>query len=174
MVVEIPLTQGYVALVDDEDAERVLAMGKWYPLKKGRGVNARVCAWRQPYDPSAKRRKTIYMHRVILDAPVGMDVDHINHNELDNRRANLRVCNRSENMRNLRKPEGGTSRYKGVHFEAQTRRWKAQIRSPEGKQTNLGRFDAEEEAARVYDAAARKYFGEFAALNFPVAGEGGC
>jgi len=166
MVVEIPLTQGKVALVDDEDAARVLAMGRWHasPYSGGR--------WRASHAKKVDGHNVVvFMHRFLMDAPQGMDVDHINGDGLDNRRENLRLCTRAENLRNKRK-YCGTSRYKGVFWHRYRHRWLAHIRLNR-RNIYVGTFDNEEEAARAYDEAARKYHGEFATLNFPQEGERG-
>jgi hypothetical protein len=109
--------------------------------------------------------KKVYMHRLIMNPPAGMVVDHINGNRWDNRRGNLRVCTQAENLRNSRKSRG-TSRFKGVFWDAVRRKWRAIIRY-QGKTVHLGRFSDEVKAARAYDRAAVKLFGQYARLNFP-------
>jgi len=105
------------------------------------------------------------MHRVILDAPMNMLVDHINGNGLDNRRENLRICTNTENLRNRGKDRDNTSGYKGVVIKKGEKKFRAQIRVNQ-KTIHLGSFSTPEEAARAYDDAAREYFGEFAWTNF--------
>ena len=113
------------------------------------------------------------MHRLILGAPLGADVDHRDGDGLNNTRSNLRLASRSQNMANVtRTVHGASSKYKGITFIARLRLhpWKAQI-TVGGQHIDLGRWATEEEAARAYDAAAVKYFGEFARTNFG-AGDG--
>ena len=102
----IALTQGKVALVDDEDYECLMAMGSWCAVIRSSG-------WRAQTQHNGKLQ---YMHRIILDAPSNLEVDHINHDTLDNRRCNIRLCTRSQNMQNQRKSSGKSSKYKGVSW----------------------------------------------------------
>lgn len=160
---EIQLTRGYVAIVDDEDYERV-AQHKWqaniFPRADGSlNVYAQRGVRKSDGCKSVQR-----LHRFILDAPAGMDIDHINGNSLDNRRSNLRVCTRSENMCNQRPRACGSSAFKGVSWFKRDAKWRAQIRI-DGKTINLGCFTSEIDAARAYDAAATKNYGEFARTN---------
>jgi hypothetical protein len=121
------------------------------------------------------RETRVGLHRFVMNCPKGMEVDHINHNKLDNRKENLRICTRSENGKNLRKTPGhGTSQFKGVQYspkastmiKERSKPWQAGIRA-NGTQHSLGMFATEEEAAMVYDEASRKHHGEYGVLNFP-------
>lgn len=106
------------------------------------------------------------MHRLILDAPDGVDVDHINRNKLDNRKANLRLVSRSHNMMNTDLRSTNTSGYKGVSWSQVAGKWEARIRRDE-RQYFLGLYPTSDDAARAYDAKARELFGDVAVLNFP-------
>lgn len=155
---EIPLTQGFCALVDDADYEW-LSSFRWY--------------FASGYARTRVGKAFVYMHRLIMGEPDG-PVDHKNRSSLDNRRENLRLATYSGNAANrLKHLRNGTctSLYKGV------------IRRPCGSfytllyhnkhNYYLGSFRDEVEAARAYDAKAKEIFGEFARLNFPdVSGEG--
>ena len=157
MVVEVPLSKGKTTLIDRDDFERV-TKHKWYLGSMGKGYAAHSV-----WQPGGKT-KAIYLHRFILDAPPGMEVDHINGDPLDNTRKNLRLCTHKQNTYNQRvQTRVKASRFRGVR-SSRGKRWIAQIRV-DGKQMYLGIFECEEDAARVYDEAAKKYFGEFAYLN---------
>jgi hypothetical protein len=114
------------------------------------------------------------MHHLAIDVPPGCFCDHINHNGLDNRKANLRVATRKQNVWHRRKFSGRTydglkqpsrSKYKGVDWSKEMKRWRVRIRV-NGKRLYLGSFENEIDAAKAYDEASKKYHGEFAALNF--------
>lgn len=149
---EIPLTQGRVALVDDEDFERASAF-KWYFQRNGYAARD----GRMPGEPS-----TVLLHRFILNAKSGMYVDHIDHDGLNCQRSNMRLCTHGQNMGNRRKSRGCASGFKGV--TAAGVRWKAEI-VVSRKRIYLGCFATEREAAAAYDDAAKREYGEFACLN---------
>jgi len=106
------------------------------------------------------------MHRLITNAPAGMLVDHRNHNGLDNRRENMRVCTREQNSHNQRPYRGSSCGYKGVTLHKRDGVFEVNIRY-KGNLNYIGRFKDADDAARAYDKKAKELFGEFAYLNFP-------
>lgn len=158
--VTVPLTRGFSTVVDEADAERVLER-KWF----AQGKEPHVYAARHQRVGDAQL--TIYLHRFLLDAEPGEEVDHINGDRLDNRRANLRIATHQENSRNTGRRSDNLSGYKGV--SAQGDRWRANIRIGD-EQVYLGAFDTAEAAARAYDSEAVKRYGRFARVNFTPAG----
>ncbi len=158
----IPLTQGMYAIVDPEDYER-LNKYKWYASEGGSTFYAARCLW----DPVTKKKRTIKMHREIIKPPHPLVVDHINHNGLDNRKANLRPATKSQNTINKAcvKRKGAHSKYHGVTWQKSNKKWQAQIRA-KGNPRIIGYYNDEIKAAKAYDEAARKHHGEFAVLNF--------
>ena len=158
----IPLSQGKYAIVDPEDYE-YLSKDKWYAAK---GHNT-FYAVRGKWSKGRKKRDEIRMHRVIMRPPAHLFVDHINHNGLDNRKANLRLATYSQNVHNRKKfAKPATSKYKGVSWHKSVRQWTAAIQV-NGKRIHLGSFNDQAAAAKAYDRAAKKYHKEFAILNFP-------
>jgi hypothetical protein len=149
----IPLTQGYFAIVDADDYEN-LSQYKWHVKVKRNGC----------YACRAEGKKKISMHRQILNAPPGMHCDHINHNGLDNRKANLRLCTPQQNSFNQRPRANSTSSYKGVFWDALKRKWRAQIKH-NNRFIHIGYFECEADAAIAYDDYAIDLLGEFAWLN---------
>ena len=147
----IELVRGGTALVDDDDREFINGF-KWYPHTGG-------------YAIAYKNNLYIYMHRLILNSEKGVLVDHINKNKLDNRRSNLRPVTRSQNLFNSSGQKHRKSKYKGVFYAKQNRKWCAQISYYKSKRKGLGYFLTEEAAALAYNDAAKKYFGEYAQLN---------
>lgn len=156
---------GRFALVDPEDAERVLSY-RWCPAMVAQNGDRQYL-----YAVSSKARPSRYMHRFILGiTDPKVKVDHINHNGLDNRRCNLRVGSHQQNLFNRRPNAHATSQYKGVHWVKSRERWRARIRF-NGRDICIGDFEDEQEAAEAYDDAALMLFGSRAYLNFPAEGE---
>lgn len=153
----IMLTQGYSCIVDDADYE-FLSQWSWHVL-----IGSHVYAVRNSEPVNGKRRH-ILMHRVLCNTPDGMDTDHINGNSLDNRRANLRVATRNQNMHNRKPNAKGSSKYKGVSWHKQHRKWIVNIQVNKVKHF-LGLFTDEKEAAMAYERRAKEEFGEFHRSN---------
>ena len=157
---EIALTQGKVAIVDDADYESLNQL-KWYAQKTCSGWYAARRVGKEG------DKILILMHREILKTPANKETDHIDGNGLNNQRHNLRAATRAQNQHNQRKQKG-TSKFKGVSRRRDCDRWQVQIRVDK-RDIRLGLFSSETEAAKAYDTAAQKYFGEFAHLNFKQA-----
>lgn len=155
----IPLTQGKEALVDDKDYDR-LSQWKWYAHRRSDFWYAE-----RQVRVTPNKQRALKMHREIMLTPKGMMTDHINHDGLDNRRANLRVCSHAQNMQNSRSAKNSSSLYKGVSFDKKSGKWDVRIHI-DGGQCFLGRFHCELDAAEVYDNKAREEYGEFACTNF--------
>ena len=158
----IPLTQGKETLVDDQDYE-YLIQWDWCANRKDSAfyTQGRIDG-----------NTTTSIHQVLgklLGFSSGVNVDHINRNGLDNRRENLRPASKMENARNRGPQVNNTSGFKGVTLYRYDDTWQAQIHV-RGKNIYLGRFDDKVEAAKAYNEAAKKHFGEFAWLN-PIPGE---
>jgi hypothetical protein len=163
-VKEIPVSGGLVALVDDADYELVRAY-TWTAVRSPdkRSIYAKA------YIPGSPPRRNVRMHRLILDASRDIGVDHIDLDGLNNQRGNLRFATNGQNKRNSAKYRTAagnitSSTFKGVSWDQQGRRWRAQCRV-NGKRTHLGSFRSEAEAALVYNKVALKQYGEFARLN---------
>lgn len=157
---EIGLTQGHKTVVDDEDFE-FLNLTNWHAYV---GHNEHVYAVRNERI-SATKRTTLKMHRILIGAKSGELVDHINGNTLDNRKSNLRICNKYQSAQNRGKFAGTQSKFKGVRWHvSEPKHWQAVIKNNR-KCISLGYFKSEIEAARVYDSAAIKFHGEFARTN---------
>ena len=159
----IRLTEGKFTIVEPQDFYH-LNNFDWF-TKKGR-----KCFYAVRFNNQSNKGPTMLsMHRQIMNPPAGLLVDHRNTDSLDNRRANLRLATNSQNQCNKRKTSSHTSsRYIGVSFNKHRKKWLAYI-TYGGKTIWLGAFDNEIDAAKAYDAAAKKYHGEFARLNFPEA-----
>lgn len=162
MAKEIPTNNGPVAIVDDEDYERI-AKFRWTATKKHalrcRRVNGKVINY--------------LMHREILNPPADMEIDHINGNGFDNRKANLRLCTSRQNTYNRGKHKRNTTGYKGVSMIKKSGRFLASagVTDPVTKKrttVRFGYFDTAIEAAKAYDKGIRELHGEFAYVNFPV------
>lgn len=152
---EIKLTRGHVAIVDDEDFDE-LSKFKWHAMPSRHYVYAA----RSEKVPGG-RVLHHKMHRQLKGFPEGM-VDHANGNTLDNRRSNLRVCERGQNVANQKCKPG---RLKGV--TAWGAKWRSRIGAGGAPKSHIGVFESPIAAAIAYDQAARAKYGAFAKLNFP-------
>jgi len=164
---EIRLTQGYIALVDDEDYARVNKY-KWcarVDRRKDKSI-VKVYALRNVLSETGKNT-TQLMHRFILGVTdTSVEVDHNPDNSgLNNQRSNLRLATSAQNSRNRRLSVANSSGFKGVSFCKARGTWKSQIETEEHT-THLGRYKTPEQAARAYDEAAKRLFGDFASTNF--------
>lgn len=157
-MIEIPLTRGQVALIDDADFELV-SQHKWCAFWSPRGR----CFYAVTSTQKEYKRTTIYMHRLIMGASISEKVDHINRRTLDNRRSELRLASHAQNMHNRGKTIKNTSGYKGVSWDRINNKWVAEIWENK-KKTHLGRFLTKEEAYAAYCEAALRLHGEFARL----------
>ena len=156
---EISLTKGKVAIVDDQDGPLVMRY-RWYAI-----LNKGTWYARTSLPRVDGIQKHVSMHRLILNATPGQQVDHRDGDGLNNRRCNLRRATQSENNFNRRRlRQVKTSKFKGVCFRPQLNKWYAQI-AKHGRVIYLGVFTHEEDAAQAYDGAAATLFGEFAAPN---------
>jgi HNH endonuclease len=154
VVIEVPLSQGLVAVIDDDDAEAVLSVGKWSAL---RGANTFYGA------RMFGRSRFVLLHRFLTGYPL---TDHADGDGLNNRRSNLRSATKSQNNANSVHRTGTTSPYRGVSWKRQIGRWVAQI-GYQGGTRYLGTSTDPVVAARAYDVAALETWGEYARLNFP-------
>lgn len=151
----VPLTHGYIAIIDAADAELV---GQWNWLAQIR-PGGKVYAGRSQW--SNGKHVGIRMHRFLLDAPAGFEIDHINTDGLDNRRANLRIATTSENQRNRGATRLNTSGFKGVSFIKCSGKWRSEIKVNK-KTIYLGQHATPETAYAAYCKAAKSMHAEFA------------
>ena len=162
MEIQIELTQGKIALIDEADWDLVRGY-RWYAQKGGSTYYAQATISRE-----GGGQRGILMHRLIigLNNPK-IHTDHIDGNGLNNRRDNLRACSRSENMHNRGAYATNMSGFKGVSWHKQRGKWQAQIKF-NGKNRHLGLYSTPEEAHQAYCRAAIDLHGDFA--NFGMAG----
>lgn len=163
---KIELTKGYFTLVDDEDFEYLNQFNWKYSY--GYAVrNVFVKTVIKDGRPVTKT-KTIRMHRVIMNDPKGLCVDHIDRNKLNNQKSNLRICTSAQNAINTSMYKTNTSGFRGVNYDKLSCRWTAKIQL-NNKRRYIGRFNTKEEAAIAYDKEALKLFGNYAVSNFSLA-----
>ncbi len=159
---KVPLTKDKFAIVDPEDYHRLIEY-KWYAHK---GTNT-YYAVRSLTNGKYRKRKNQYMHHLVIDIPPGRFCDHLNHNGLDNRKANLRLATHTQNVWHRRKFKSPSrSKYKGLTWRKKEKSWHVRI-TVNGSRLFIGSFKDEVEAACAYDRAAKILHGQFATLNSP-------
>lgn len=156
---KINLTQGKVALIDDEDFEKVSKF-KWCAWRGDKIWYALSCI------PGSDPQKFVRLHRLVVGAKDGEEVDHINYDGLDCRKGNLRRCTKSQNGHNRERYRCNTSGFKGVfnRRNGEKNPFIANITFNK-KRFYLGVYAKAEDAARAYNESAKKYFGDFARIN---------
>ena len=125
------------------------------------------CLSGEGYAGNSHNKSIGLLHRFIMNCPDGMIVDHWNHNKLDNRKSNLRICTNLENNWNQETYRNNTSGFKGVHCQEKDGRYRAYISHKE-ERINLGTFHTAELAAMAYDLKAIELYGEYACTNYPI------
>lgn len=158
MTKKIPLTQGKYATVDD-DVYEWASRHKWYAHRSGKTFYAVRNVGKYPH------QRHLHLHREIMNPHDGTLVDHADGDGLNCTRANMRLASQAENTRNRGRNINNTSGFKGVYWRGERGKWYAKI-MVNGKFVYLGSSSRLEDAARIYDVAAIKYFGEFAKTNF--------
>lgn len=160
---KIKLTQGFYALVDDNDYEELNQYNWHYAKQKDIGGYAVRTIYLGGGRKNAKCR-SIMMHRVIMAPPKGLFIDHINHDKLDNRRSNLRICTRAQNGANQNIRKNNKSGYKGVYWDKRRNTWIAQT-SHDGRVIRFKYSKDIKAAVKAYDEGMKQLFGEFAKPN---------
>lgn len=158
---KVKLTKGYVALVDDEDYQRIVNAGPWRALVKPRTVYAVRYLRLAPWTYTTQK-----LHRFILGVTnPKIQVDHNpDPSGLNCQRHNLRKASNRQNGRSAGLSKANTSGFKGVSWSKVGKKWQAHIML-RGKSTGLGLYTTAKKAAQAYDESARKHFGKFAKTN---------
>lgn len=153
----VPLTKGQFMLIDDADAPLLLKW-KWQARSNGGGKWYACRNWEGAKGVTGR----IYVHRLLLNAPDGLDVDHANGDSLDNRRCNLRVATRAQNLANSR-PRNPRSGFKGIYPHGK-HGWVAKF-IQNGQRVHVGTFPSLREAVLAYNHAVMEWQGDFAWCN---------
>lgn len=146
-------------LIDVDDLDKVLSYNTWNISKRGD-----VVCYKESGPRDNRKRKVFKLHRIIMDAPTGKVVDHINRDPTDNRKINLRLCTQRENGKNLSKKKNNTSGIVGVAWDKARNKWIAKIKV-DYKSIHLGRYDNLLDAKAARKEAQTKYFGVFAPVG---------
>ena len=156
MVKYIPLTQGQLAIVDDDDYERV-NRHKWHALKRSDGRHYDAARNIRNYNRHGTIERLLLSRFITGATDHKYVVDHINHNTLDNTKANLRICTQRQNMQNITRRSSKYSKFPGVSYDksAKKKKWISHIQI-NGQVKHLGRFEEEREAAKAYEKAVRE------------------
>jgi len=157
---KIPLTQEQVSLVDNEDFDELIK-SKWFAVWDK--ATQSFYAMRSGKDSNGVKRERA-MHRAIINPSKGKQIDHKNHDTLNNQRSNLREASGTQNQGNQRLKTCNTSGFKGVSFYKDQNKWGARIQYL-GKKKHLGIFNHKIDAAKAYNKEAKILFGDFAFLN---------
>jgi hypothetical protein len=164
---KLQTNNGYFYEIDEEDAE-IVGLYNWYGWKSRRRNSNGEIKFHSAYIVANhyhdNTNTRIFMHRVIMNVPNGIEIDHVNGDGLDNRKINLRLCSRGQNNKNVSKRIDNRSGFKGVKWHKQFKKWHARIKN-NGKRYSLGLYETKTEAAIAYNKAASTLHGDFARLN---------
>ncbi len=164
---ELPLSRGYVAILDASDFELVDQWSWYASVKLDRKTGEIYAVYAAREIRVDGKRTSLYLHRFLMGVTDrNVQVDHENHDTLDYRRSNLRIATQTQNMGNTRKTKNNKSGFKGVHWNKQAGKYAVEI-GFNYKNIYLGLFVDPVEGAKAYDVKALELFGEFACLNFP-------
>lgn len=158
---ELSIGKGKVTLVDDEDFYW-LNQWRWQHID----IKGKSYVFRSRRNNHLGLSNRAYLHRIVMRVEdSNIIVDHKFGNTLDNRKANLRMCTKEQNNRNTTSHKGSSSKYLGVSWDINRKKWQAAYMF-KGKKVLTKRFNTEIEAAKAYDIAALQYAEDFANLNF--------
>ena len=163
-VAYVALTKGYEAIISSADAHLVERHNWVVVIKKCN----KIYAYRS-IGPRGKQR-TIYMHRVIMNAPDGYEVDHVNGDGLDNRRQNMRLVTHQQNLCNQLISSKNRSGFRGVSWDKNMKTWRAQI-TVHYKMKFLGLFESAESAHAAYVEASKMLHGQYGSFPYRAARE---
>lgn len=162
------IIDNYTVFIDDDDFERIKPY-TWHVMQKKAKADGLYYFSAPMREADTGEWHNVFLHRFIMGCKRGdgLKVDHQNHNTLDNRKCNLRICTTSQNAQNARVYRAKKDGFKGVRMVPKSGHYIARIQSPEGQRIMLGTYETAEDAAKAYDRGALFYFKEFAVTNFP-------